>query len=388
MTHSRIACSRILQATVTARTTWLFVELGFDSGAKGVGEATLDGHADVVSRHLSELCTSFVSASLTAHDMLAALPDPQGNLSTAAAVSALDHALNDCLARERHMSVAAHLGGQKRSRIGLYANINRRTRDRSPAGFAASARDALTAGFRHIKIAPFDEVTCDMDAQDPLGLIDRGMERIAAVRGAMGKDGRLMVDCHWRFTPATAASLIDACAGLGVHWIECPLPEHPSLIPDLTDLRAKANSRDILLAGAENVIGLEGIEPFLEASAYDVMMPDVKYIGGLGMMMRIAERLEARGVLFSPHNPSGPVAHAASAEICAAAASVDLLEYQFEESPLFDDLVAEPMERTEGALELRRDRLGLGADLRDEILNGTGFVREFMVEEPNAFGIA
>ncbi|WP_315927811.1 enolase C-terminal domain-like protein [Mesorhizobium sp. SP-1A] len=386
MTVARMTGLRIARVAVSERTTWLLVALELDNGVSGLGEATLDGSIDTVAQHLARLGRQGLEASATAADMFACLPDPQGDLALAAAVSALDHALNDCLARERRMSVANHLGGQRRSKIGLYANLNRRTVDRSPAGFAASARDALSAGFAHLKIAPFDEVFHDPRAEAPARALDKGLERVAAVRSAMGRDGRLMVDCHWRFTPSGAGDLIDACAGLDLHWIECPLPESAEFIPDIARLRGRANRKGMLLAGAENVVGLAGLEPFLEASAYDVLMPDVKYAGGLATMLRMAERLESAKVRFSPHNPSGPVAHAASVEVCSAAGTVDLLEYQFEESLLFDDLVVAPLARAGGEIELGR-RLGLGVDLKDEILKGAGFVQELTVEESNVSGV-
>jgi galactonate dehydratase len=69
------------------------------------------------------------------------------------------------------------------------------------------------------------------------------------------------------------------------------------------------------------------------------MMPDVKYIGGLQEMLHAADRFARLGIAFSPHNPTGPVCHAASLQLSAAAASFDMLETQFDESPLFRQLI-------------------------------------------------
>ena len=51
---------------------------------------------------------------------------------------------------------------QARDAIPIYANINRRTVDRSPAGFAKSAEDALAANMQAVKIAPFDRLNPKM----------------------------------------------------------------------------------------------------------------------------------------------------------------------------------------------------------------------------------
>ncbi len=66
---------------------------------------------------------------------------------------------------------------------------------------------------------------------------------------------------------------------------------------------------------AELGIGEQGFAPFLAAGIYDAMMPDVKYVGGLQTVMRLAEMFAAAGVGFSPHNPSGPICHAVSLHI-------------------------------------------------------------------------
>jgi galactonate dehydratase len=149
-----------------------------------------------------------------------------------------------------------------------------------------------------------------------------------------------MVDCHWRFDEAAAARMIDAAAEQRLHWIECPLPETRDNLAALVRLRNRANAHGALLAGMENGIGSDSFAPFCAAGAYDVMMPDVKYVGGLAEMQRCAELFARHGVAVSPHNPSGPVAHAASLHVSAAMEHFDMLELQFDESPLFDLLVA------------------------------------------------
>lgn len=84
---------------------------------------------------------------------------------------------------------------------------------------------------------------------------------------------------------------------------------------------------------------LEGFMPFLQGNAYDVLMPDVKYVGSMREMLKVADAMDHYGAAFSPHNPSGPVCHAASLHICAVAPNCERLEMQYAETPLFDQLV-------------------------------------------------
>ncbi|HEV8501742.1 MAG TPA: enolase C-terminal domain-like protein [Casimicrobiaceae bacterium] len=325
---------------VSPATHWIFVVLQQRDGRIGSGEASLNGREHAVRDAMSRLAASALSASTDRPGNFAA-GIVTADLADAAAISAIDQALWDLHSQNAGMRVADAIGGAQRESIPVYANINRRTRTRTPQGFAASARDALAAGFTALKIAPFDEVdrtTCA--AGRGLAAMQAGLSRVAAVRAEAGPRVRLMVDCHWRFDEPTARALVDAAAALGLYWIECPLPETTENVDALVRLRRAANDRGVRLAGLELGIGVGAFRPLCEAGAYDVVMPDVKYIGGLMEMRRCAEELARFGVAVSPHNPTGPICHAASLHASAALLAFDMLEMQFDESPLFESLVA------------------------------------------------
>ncbi|HUH94966.1 MAG TPA: mandelate racemase/muconate lactonizing enzyme family protein [Casimicrobiaceae bacterium] len=349
---------------ISPKTCWSFLELEDDSGCVGVGEATLAGREAAMLQLFQRRRGDLVGRRPGDVDLSAARAAAR-SLSDFAVVSALDQALHDLLAQAAGASLAQALGGRRREAIAVYANINRGTALRTPEGFAARAAQAIADGFRAVKIAPFDGVELYGDARkntDP-ALLDAALARIAAVRAAIGPDVDLMVDCHWRLNRPTAESVIRATGPQHLYWLECPVPETPEMIDTMRSLRAELNRRGVRLAGCEEMSLVAGFRPFVEAGACDVMMPDVKYVGGLDEMLAVADALQRRGIGCSPHNPSGPVGHAASLQVCAAARRVERLEMQYDETPLFDALIRGALPAPTGSEARVPDRPGLGVRL-------------------------
>jgi len=342
---------------VTGKTKWAFIEVEDSLGAVGTGEATLTLQEAALAAQLRDIGPSLLG-KLADPALLIPLLDPH-NLPRAAIISALDQALSDLCAQHAGISLCTMIG-LKRDRVGLYANINRRTWNRSPEGFAESAQVALDAGFHALKVAPFDEVTPDtasLEAAAP------GLARIAAVKAMLPADVALYVDCHWRFTQAMAAELVAPLHECGVAWYECPLVEVEENIPSLRALHHKANAAGMVLVGLEKGVGSDIFESFARGGAYDVMMPDIKYIGGISAMMRTGEVLRRHGVTISPHNPTGPICHAASLAICGALAVPGLLELQYDETPYFDRLVGGVLDAPKAGTAAVPSTPGLGVAL-------------------------
>jgi galactonate dehydratase len=345
---SRIADIAAWCARVSPKTVWIVVRATDSDGVVGWGEATLNGREDDVVAAIRRIGRALIGAPAAPGAMRVTAGE---KLPAWAAASGIDSALCDIAARQAGVPVAALLGGGKRERIAVYANINRRTVDRAPAGFAATARDAAAQGHTRFKLAPFDGVSPALCAT-PEGrpLIAVGLARIAAVREAVGA-AEVMVDCHWRFAPSAVPDLVAELAALGVTWLECPIPEDRESPAVLARLRGAANRHGMRLAGCETQTTEDAFGAFLDAGAYDVVMPDVKYVGTLEAMLRIAARAARGAAACAPHNPSGPISHAASLHVSAAMADFLVLEMQFDESPHFDALVAGALPRViDGAI--------------------------------------
>ncbi|MDA1302575.1 MAG: mandelate racemase/muconate lactonizing enzyme family protein [Proteobacteria bacterium] len=340
MDHFTLSSVTMHFVRITHKTCWTFLRLHTADGRIGEGEASLLGKEDELAAAAERLVPLVLLGKH--HSSSFAQQHPPESIQQAGVVSALDQALWSLHAQSSHQSLAQTLGIQ-RHRIPVYANINRRTEQRGPDGFADSARAAMAAGHRAFKLAPFDEVNTDICAQgDGEIAMQAGLARIAAVRDAVGPAARLMVDCHWRFDEATAVKLNEAAARLGVYWIETPLPEELTNIPALARLRRQCNTLGLRQSGLEMSIGWDSFRPYCEGGAYDVVMPDIKYVGGIDELQRTTAGCAALGVQVSPHNPSGPICHGASLQVASTLDAFDMLELQFDESLLFDALVNAP----------------------------------------------
>jgi len=359
---------------VSERTVWTFVEIN-DGEFTGLGESTLEGHSEAIGEALRRLGNAlFEPGSQPSERHFRPIADrlriasQSGDLIEATALSGIEQALHDLLARRAGIPLHARLGESRRSRVRLYANINRGTVPRTPQQFAARAIRAASQGFDAIKMAPFDGVSPKAagDASQR-ALIDAGLARVAAVRDALDEthpDCKLMVDCHWRFNAAQAMQMADELARLKVRWYECPVAEVPEQFGTLRALRSRANQLGMQLAGAETMIGVNGFMPLLQAGLYDVVMPDVKHAGGLTEVLRIAEVAAAHGTACSPHNPTGPICHAHSLHVSAVFNELPSLEVQFEESAMFFDLADNGLPRFESGMSALPTGPGLGTRCR------------------------
>jgi galactonate dehydratase len=318
---------------VNERGDWLFVQVHTDAGLTGIGEASHGGSGPARDRVVAAIVREQIAPLLVGRDpravraAVAALRPVASGLPGWTAVSAVEQALWDLAGQAAGLPVYRLLGGPARERIPLYANINRATRDRTPAGFAASARAAAAQGFGAIKCAPFDGVD-PLSGRDRAGraLVAAGLARVAAIRDALGPTPDLYVDCHGRFDVATAVWVARELATLGVRWFEEPVPTE--------DRAALAQVRDrvaVEVIGGEHLLGPAACWPYLADHLFGTLMPDVKHCGGIGGLVAIGELAAAAGVAVAPHNPSGPVALAASLQAAAVLPSLRILEYAWGE---------------------------------------------------------
>lgn len=345
----RLSELHLYSVPVSLKTRWMFLVGRSIDGLTGFGEVTLQNQEAAILNATRELPGVITDATL--QTLQQSLPLPVGYVLA----SAVEQVWLDIQGQEQNVSTRRLVEIEPRSKILCYANINRGTIDRTPNSFATRAEAALAVGFSAIKIAPFDEVLAQGTNQHARAdAIDIGMARVEAVM-RVSEDHPVQVDCHSRFQLHEANHVIARLAQLGTQWIEEPVAEIAETIPKLKALRATANRHGALLAGAEKFSGLSQFQSFIDADAYDVIMPDIRFCGGFSEAIRIAKYADLHGTQVSPHNPCGPVMAVVSAQMAACLPSLHSLELQHAESPLFDRLLSTSHQLTLGHYELTEE---------------------------------
>lgn len=366
----RITGLDVITVRVNHRGDWLFVRLNTAEGLSGLGEASHGGGgaerdalvATILQRQCQPLLIGRDPRAVVA--ATAALSPLVDGFAARTAASACEQALWDLAGQAAGLPVHRLLGGPTRDRIPLYANINRATAERTPAGFAHNAAAASAEGFTAIKLAPFDGLDRRLlRERDGRERITRGLACVAAVREAVGPDVAVYVDCHSRFDLPTAVTVAHELRDLGVTWCEEGVPTAD--LATLQELRPHLAALGLEALGGEQLGGVEAVWPYLAAGVWDTIMPDVKHCGGIAEAVAIGRLAAARGVAVAPHNPSGPIAMAASAQVVAALPDVRALEYAWGEVPWRASLVS-PAERIEDGALVIPTGPGLGVTL-DEV---------------------
>lgn len=196
--------------------------------------------------------------------------------------SALDVAMWDIAGQAAGLPLHRLWGGL-RDAVDVYGS-GRMWLAQSLESIVNEARGYVGQGFRAIK----------MRVASPE--LARDVERVAAVRTAIGPGVRLMVDCNQGLDLAAATRLAEALAPFDIAWLEEPLPFHD--VAGHAELRRRTG---IPIATGENLYLPSEFEAFLSADAVDVLMPDLQRCGGFTGLNRIAAQCAAAGVTLSPH---------------------------------------------------------------------------------------
>jgi galactonate dehydratase len=351
---------RLAATDVSTRTRWMFLRLEVDGGGFGLGELTGAEPATVVAE-LTALRPVLVGrpagdhpetviAGLRGRALAAAGHTARHTLAVLA--SALDLAWHDLAARQAAQPLWRRLGGRPLGTVELYANINRGLFRRTPAEFADKAKAAVRDGFGRIKCAPFDHL--------PLTgaeLRAAGVDLLGAVRQAVGPEIELYVDAHAKLPYDETLRALPAFERLDVRWLEDAVPLHEP--EQLADLRSRTGLR---LAGGEQAYAAADLVPALETGALDVVLLDVKYVGGLDQLRSLIELVTKHDRRVSLHNPAGPVATVASAAATTLIGADTVLEYAYGETPWRAE-VTDPAECVAAGRITLSERHGLGMDL-------------------------
>ena len=123
------------------------------------------------------------------------------------------------------------------------------------------------------------------------GSIHEEIERVAAVRAAIGPAMHLRLDANeaWNFEEAMA--ILSQCVPYNIQYVEQPLQAH-----DLSGMHALRQAVSIPLAVDEALHGLESTQLVLASEAADVLIIKPQLTGGLRIGQQIIQLAAERGV--------------------------------------------------------------------------------------------
>ena len=143
---------------------------------------------------------------------------------------------------------------------------------------------AKAAGFRGVKIkVGRPHVTEDV-------------ERLRAVREAVGAGFELMVDANQCFDVAEAIRRARHYEALDLAWFEEPLPAE-----DLGGHARLAASTSLPIAVGESIYSIQHFREYLQREACSIVQADVARIGGITPWLKVAHLAESFNVRICPH---------------------------------------------------------------------------------------
>jgi L-alanine-DL-glutamate epimerase-like enolase superfamily enzyme len=264
-------------------------------------------------------------------------------------ISAIEVACWDIRAQAEGVRVCDLLGGPKREWIEAYASD---LHWEEPERMADTAARFVEQGFRCVKThvgAP--------------GEGERDLQRVEAIRGAIGPDVGFMIDVNTVFLPQEALEFGRAIVPFHPYWYEEPVAP--------VDAAGHAWLREVLplkIATGENLYLTQGFEPLWTHKACDYVMPDILRCGGLEQTRQICLDALRHGVIPSPHNFSSGIGLAATLHLMAALPETQWLEFDPTGTAIYEELFVEPL-----AVERGRVRVpstpGLGVRLTEKVIN-------------------
>lgn len=342
---------------------WLFVLVHTDQDLYGIGEGTLNGFirtTEAAVRELEHLVIGLDPRNVNAltSRLMQSVSIDGGHIHRTA-VAAIEVACWDILGKSLGVPIYQLLGGKVRDSVLCYANGWYRT-ERSAEDFTRAADKVVAKGFQALKVDPFGIARDFIETAE----LDLSYEIVAALRHRFGRDLRILIDVHARFTEADALRAAEKLAPLDIYWWEEPTTrerEQPA-----NSVAARCPIR-VATGEMYDTVG----QFFTLASGGDVniFQPEPMSLGGITNTLAVANLALAHGSHIAPHQSGGPIATVVCLQLAACVPNF-LIQEHFDpfNDPWTRDLVSwvPTIDTANGHLSLPTGP-GLGVDLNLEI---------------------
>jgi D-galactarolactone cycloisomerase len=290
------------------------------------------------------------------------------------AISAVDIALWDIAGQAAGLSVSDLLGGRIRDRVPVYATGLYYTEGEFPDRLIAEARSYAEMGFLGMKTKVG-------------GLpLQKDVERVAALRDAIGPNIYLSVDANQSYSAAAAIRLGERLADYDILWFEEPVNAR-----DIDAYLQVKAALPMAIAGGEVLRMRYEFKDFLARRAFDIAQPDVAHVGGITEMRRVAEMANAFGIQVNPHVWASPIMIAATLHVTATIPPCPpardpqpflqepTMEFDRTPSPIREELCRVPFEQIGGYVAVPTGP-GLGIEVDQRVVDRLSVARERYAE--------
>lgn len=339
------------------------VQVTTDDGVTGVGECIVRRAPEVVTTIVDRLLAPLVIGRDPwdvegLWDEMLALLRRWGHSRgfVVEAMSGIDTALWDLLAKSVGKPLYKFLGGAGRDRVPCYVS---KVYFDDIAAMAEEARAQVAQGFRAVKVQIGWPASHGGDRAD--------VATVRAIREAVGPDVALMLDANGAYDAGTAIRVGRQLEEMNVTWLEEPVPAD--------DLEGYAHVRRAIripLAAGETEFGLFGFRDLIARGGVDILQPEVARIGGITPARRLWALAHTHNLRIAPHTGfSGGVAHLAALHLAAATPNFMTYEYmgtRYVENPLREIFTQPFPVPREGTLEVPHAP-GLGLEVDPEALH-------------------
>jgi L-alanine-DL-glutamate epimerase-like enolase superfamily enzyme len=344
-----------------------FVEVETDAGITGVGETYAGVYVPEVAASIVELFKPLIvgqdpTTPDTVYRTAYRATSYFGRTGlTVMVLSAIDNALWDIAGHARGVPVHALLGGAVHDELPVYGSGGPFTM--SIPELVAQAADTRRRGLRGFKLrVNFFRYQPEVE-----------VERVAAVREALGPEMALAIDAVQNYNPRPwsvkeAARMLRIFEPFNLAWAEEMLP--PFDPRPYAELR-RATSTPI--SGGEGITTAVQFEQWLRAEAFDLAQPDATIIGGIGEARRACEAAAARSIPVAVHVWGSAPTLAANVQVAFATPNCVWVEHPLLGNPLESELFVEPLVIREGHVQ-PPTAPGLGIRLTAELREKYRFV--------------
>jgi L-alanine-DL-glutamate epimerase-like enolase superfamily enzyme len=255
------------------------------------------------------------------------------------ALSAIDSALWSLQAKALNLPLFKLLGGF-RQKVPVYAS-HLLWRDWSIDRLQKDSAQLVEMGFRAVKMRMGNKP------------VKAEIERLKAVREAVGESTDIMVDVTWSWTVPQAIKVGRQMERYNVYWLEDPIPA-----TDINGLCQIADALDMPVVVGENFSTKYSFRQLIEKRALDIVMIDLQFVGGVTEWMKVARMAQAwdMPVVSHIHNDFSP-------HLVAAIPNGLIMEYM----PWWDIIYEQPLQVKDGHI-LLTDAPGIGLELNRDII--------------------